>query len=329
MKKYKHINQEQRIQIEALLKAGVKISKIAELLEVNRSTIYRELKRNRGKRAGYRAHIAHQLALERKERFRCRRKLTQRVIALIREKLQSYWSPEQIWGYCKSKGICMVSVPMIYAFITEDKRQGGTLYQYLRIAYKPYRRRYGKNKRGKEKITDKLSIEHRPQEVLHKTQIGHWEVDTIVGKNHQGRILTITERKSYFTMLAPIGTKAAADVKKQLINRLASYPKALLSITSDNGTEFALHKQISHKLQVPFYFTHPYSAWEKPIVENINGLIRQFLPKKTADLRNISFETLHMIENHLNKRPRKSLNWKTPLEVFISNFVNNFVALDT
>lgn len=329
MNKYKHINQEQRIQIEALLKAGVKISKIAELIGMNRSTVYRELKRNSGKRAGYRAHIAHQLALERKERFRCRRKLSQPVIAFIREKLQAYWSPEQIWGYCKSKDIPMVSLPVIYAFIAEDKKQGGSLYQYLRIAYKPYRRKYAKNKKAKEKISDKLSIEKRPPEVLHKTQIGHWEVDTIVGKKHQGRVLTITERKSLFTLLAPIGSEAAKDVKKQLINRLASYPKAVLSITSDNGTEFALHKQISHKLHVPFYFTHPYSAWEKPIVENINGLIRQFLPKKTTDLRNISFETLHMIENHLNNRPRKSLNWKTPLEVFMSIFKNNFVALET
>ncbi len=329
MNKYKHINQEQRIKIEALLNVGVKVSKIAEQLAVNRSTIYRELKRNRGKRAGYKAHLAHQFAQERKERFRCRRRLTQPVKAMIRDKLQAYWSPEQIWGYCKSKGIDMVSVPVIYAYIAQEKQEGGTLYKYLRFAYKPYRRKYGKNKSGKQIITDKLFIDQRPLEALHKTQMGHWEVDTIVGKNHQGKVLTITERASYFTLLAPIGKNAAADVKKHLINRLASYPYALRSITADNGTEFARHKQISQKLHIPFYFTHPYSAWEKPIVENINGLIRQFLPKKTTDLRNISRETLQLIEIMLNNRPRKSLNWKTPLQVFMSNFVNHFVALDT
>lgn len=314
MCKYKQLTYEQRIRIEVLLKQRVKKNKIAEEIKVHRSVLYRELNRNKQKRGGYNAKWAHELAQERKERFICPRKLSEGVKKTIREKLNQEWSPEQITGYCKSKSIDMVSHQTIYAFIGQDKEQGGELFKKLRIASKPYRKKYGKpSYRGK--IQGRVSIELRPQLVDKKERYGDWEADTIVGKRHQGAVLTLVERKSYFTLMAKLEQSFAESTRQKLINCLAPYKEKVHTITSDNGHEFTEHQAIANKLDAQFYFTHPYSAWEKAINENTNGLIRQYLPK-SANLKEVSDETIHQIEHKLNNRPRKSLHWKNPFAGF-------------
>ncbi len=324
MDKYKQLSFEQRIRLEVLLKQGVKKNEIAEELNVHRSVLYRELNRNKQKRGGYNARWAHQLAQERKERFKRQRRLTAKVEITIRGKLEEEWSPEQITGYCKSKGIEMVSYKTIYQYIEEDKLQGGSLFKKLRIASKSHRKTYGKpDYRGK--IPNRVSIEHRPEIVDKKERYGDWEADTIVGKKHQGAVLTLVERKSYFTLMAKLDRSLAESTKQKLINRLAPYKAHVHTITSDNGHEFAEHQQIAQKLEAQFYFTHPYSAWEKAINENTNGLIRQYLPK-SENLREVSDERVSQIENKLNNRPRKSLQWKTPLQVFMANFETSKVS---
>ena len=324
MNKYNHVSYEQRIRIEVLLKQGVKKNKIAVEVGVHRSVLYRELNRNKQKRGGYNAGWAQQLAEERKDRFTCQRKLSEQVQKTIREKLSMEWSPEQITGYCKSKGIEMVSHQTIYEFIAQDKEQGGELFKKLRIASKPYRKQYGKpDYRGK--IQGRVSIEQRPELVNKKERYGDWEADTIVGKGHQGAVLTLVERKSYFTLMAKLERSLAESTKEKLINCLAPYKEQVHTITSDNGHEFTEHQAMAKKLDAKFYFTHPYSAWEKAINENTNGLIRQYLPK-SANLKEVSDETIHQIEQKLHNRPRKSLHWKTPMQVFMANFETSKVS---
>ena len=298
------------------------------MLGVHRSVVYREVKRNGLKRGGYNAAQAEELAKERKERFGRTRKLTQKVQQLIREKLYQEWSPEQIAGYCRKNHIDMVSHETIYQFIYQDKKQGGLLYKKLRIACKPYRKRYGHyDHRGK--IPDRISIEQRPEIVNQKQRYGDWEADTIIGKHHQGAVLTLVERKSYFTLLEKLEHKKADLTRQKMINLLATYKEQVHTITADNGVEFTEHKTIAQKLDADFYFTHPYSAWEKGINENTNGLIRQYLPKIT-NLKEVSIEQLKEIENKLNTRPRKALHWKTPLQVFMVTFnKHQSVALET
>jgi len=312
MRKYKQISKEQRFQLAALLKTGISKNKIASILGIHRSSLYRELKRNASSRKTYCCNRAHQWAQERKERFKRVRKFTGNVKKFIDEKLgMEQWSPEQISGYCKKHGIAMVSPERIYQYVYQDKKLGGKLYKNLRIASKPYRKRYGsKDYRGK--IAGRISIDQRQEVVNQRSRIGDWEADTIIGKNHKQAILTNVERKSKFLVMA-----------------LLSKNGSVYTITSDNGREFTEHKIIAEKLNAQFYFTHPYSAWEKGTNENTNGLIRQYIPKK-SDFQQITLEQINEIMQKLNNRPRKSLNYQTPLQVFMSNFVKHqSVALVT
>src|SRR5258708_11224860 len=329
MCKYRQITKEERCKMEALLKRGIAKSQIAIDLGVDRSTIYRELKRNRSKRGYYKAASAQEFCNIRKERFCHHRKFTPAMEKFISEKLEKeQWSPEQINGYCKTRNIAMVSHERIYQFIYLDKDKGGLLYKQLRICAKPYRKRYGSyDHRGK--IQGRRDIEQRPAVVNQRSRIGDWEADTIIGNNRRAAILTLVERKSKFLLSAKLPATEAAITSKKMINSLAPFKQAVHTITSDNGHEFAHHKRISKKLQADYYFTHPYCAWEKGTNENTNGLIRQYIPKKT-DFDTIDERLLQHVTQKLNTRPRKSLNWKTPLEVFMSNFKTpNFVALGT
>lgn len=324
-KVYRHLTQEQRYKIEALVKAGLKKSQIAIQLGVDRSTIYRELKRNKQKRGGYNGSFAQELSLERKERFSVQRKMNPSMEKYIIEKLsKEQWSPEQIKGYCAGNGINMVSHERIYQFIWEDKRQGGTLYNHLRTGDKKYRKRYGSGKAGRG-IVNRVSIEERPEIVNQKLRLGDWEIDTIIGKNHKGAIVVIVERKSGFFLMKKLNGKDAAALAKAVIRLLAPFKSKVFTITSDNGLEFAEHELMAKKLEAKFYFAHPYSSWERGLSENTNKLVRQYIPKKTS-FENITDMKINEITMKINKRPRKKLGFKNPLYVFLSSFNKN-VAL--
>jgi IS30 family transposase len=326
MRKYKQISKEQRFKMDALLKEAISKSRIAEQLGVDRSTIYRELKRNQGNRGHYHASKADEIAAIRKERFSDHRRFTAAMKKLIDEKLkQQQWSPEQIVNHCRLQGTGMVSHERIYQYIYDDKRSGGSLYRHLRIGSKPYRKRYGSyDHRGK--IPDRISIEQRPTIVEQRERVGDWEVDTILGPDKPA-ILTIIERKTLFTLLIKLDATKADLTRTKIINALSSYKPLVHTITSDNGHEFYEHKTIAEKLGAQYFFTHPYSAWEKGTCENNNGLIRQYIPKKTP-LSTIDQIQLNLIAQKLNSRPRKKLGFKNPLQVFMATFQNlNTVAL--
>ena len=310
----------QRYQIKALLQAKQRPTKIAEIIGVDRSTIYRELKRNTGLR-GYRPKQAHEKALARRQ-GKSKERIGPETWELIEEKLRLDWSPEQIANWFKKHGYVTVSHEWIYHHVYTDKRVGGNLHNHLRCQ-KPYRKRAGSNER-RGKIPNTTSIEQRPEIVEQRIRLGDWEVDLILGKGHQGVVVTLTERKSRFTLLRKVLSKQAELVAQAIID-LLNWIEHLKTITADNGKEFANHLHISRQLCIDFFFAHPYASWERGTNENTNGLIRQYLPK-SRNLKTLTAQEELMIMDRLNLRPRKCLDFNTPYEVF---FGHDTVAITT
>ncbi|HUC20472.1 MAG TPA: IS30 family transposase [Candidatus Polarisedimenticolaceae bacterium] len=235
--------------------------------------------------------------------------------------LRQDWSPEQIAGRLKLEKQPTVSHECIYLYIYAEKRRGGTLHQHLRSQKKQRKRYNGYIRRGQ--IPNRTSIDKRPKIVASKRRFGDWELDTIVGARHKGGILSAVERKSKLTRLRKLATKAAAEMKDNAIELLAPLAAKVHTITVDNGKEFCDHELIAAGLQARVYFAHPYASWERGLNENTNGLVRQYFPKKYEFAR-ISDQDLQQVEDLLNNRPRKTLGYRTPNEVF---FKQRSVAL--
>jgi len=326
MKNKKHLTQEQRYKLEAYLKAGWKQYRIAEELGVHKSTISRELKRNKLTRGGYNGTKAQVFASERKERFGRKRKFTQVIRKFIDQKIkEEQWSPEQISGYCLVHDISMVSIERIYQYIRLDKANGGSLYKYLRHQLKHRKRPVGAPIGG---IKDRVGIEKRPGIVDEKSRFGDFEIDTIIGKDQKGAIVTIVERKNGFLLMEKLEKGKDADgLKDAVIRMLRPYKGKIHTITSDNGKEFARHKEIAKALNIDFFFADPYSSWQRGLNEYTNKLIRQYIPKKTNfdDVNNMQIRD---IQYKINKRPRKKLNYQMPYKTFFAS-LNNYVALVT
>jgi len=311
MSTYTQLTREQRYQISALLKVGLSQRVIADNIGVHKSTISRELKRNRGLR-GYRPRQAHLLAQRRQEGKVKRRLLAdhwQRIEALIEED----WSPEQISLWLKEEDHFHVSPEWIYQHILKDKCQGGELYRHLRCR-KQRKKRYGSYER-RGQIPNKVSIEQRPAIVETRQRIGDWELDTIIGKGHRQAIVSLTERKSRLTRIAKVESKCAEGVTRTVIALLKPLMEDVHTLTSDNGKEFAQHDTIAKALRAEYYFAHPYASWERGLNENTNGLIRQYFPKN-CDFTQITDEQIQTAMEKLNNRPRKCLGMKTPNQVF-------------
>ena len=315
MRTYHQLTQAQRYQIYALKKTKHSLSEIAAVIEVHKSSVSRELRRNRGKR-GYRPQQAQELALGRSSKSVPR--LTAKVWVVVEKLLRQDWSPEQVSGRLKKEqGIC-ISHEWIYQYILADKQASGDLYKHLRCQ-KKRRKRYGKyDRRGK--LPNCRSIEERPAIVNARKRLGDWEVDTIIGRKHKQAIVTLTERKSRFTLLGKVSRRTAQAVRKQVCRLLLPVMDQAHTLTSDHGKEFAEHEQIAERLNLKFYFAHPYAAWERGTNENTNGLLRQYFPKKFVFLT-ISNKEIQQAMAKLNFRPRKSLRFKTPFEVFYHSAV--------
>ena len=311
---YKQINQPQRYQVGALLKAGLSKSAIADQLGVHRSSIYREIKRNSYK-GKYTPSFAQEFTDDRKRHTRGDRTFTHKMKLLVREKLKLYWSPQQIVGRCKKEGIAMVSHERIYQYIWADKATSGTLYTYLRNSSKKYKKRYGK-KDNRGQIPNKQNISLRPEVANQKLRIGDWEIDLVIGKNHKGAILTATERKTCFELMALLPNKSSKTISKALVNMFAPYKDQVHTITSDNGREFYNHQKIAKKLEADYFFANPYCSWERGLNEYQNKLIRQFLPKKSS-FELLNPKNINSIQHLLNQRPRNNLDFKTPNELFL------------
>ena len=322
--KHKQLTFEQRYAIEYMLKDKHSKKSIISTLGLVESTFYREFKRNCKKRV-YNAKHANMLAEERRKTGHYKTVFTSGMEKIIKDKLENHqWSPEQIVGWCKTRNIKMVSHERIYQFVLKDKLSGGLLFKHLRTGQKIYKKRYGsKDRRGV--IPNKVLIDDRPDIVQNKERVGDFEIDLIIGANHKGALITIVDRKTSFVLIEPLKSKGAAEVTKALYNALIPYKKWTQTITSDNGKEFALHEQIAAKLELSYYFAHPYSSWERGLNEYTNKLIRQYFPKQ-MELDNVSIHDTLQVMNKLNSRPRKIYGFKTPNYLFSKYIHDNKLA---
>lgn len=311
---YTQLTQAQRYQIYALRQASHSQTEVAAIIGCHKSTISRELRRNAGK-TGYRPKQAHELALSRRwlsHPVRISQATWERVEVLI----QLQWSPEQIHGRLRLEKQETVSPEWIYQYIEADKQRGGTLFRHLRSQKKQRKRYAGQSRRAQ--IPNRLSIDKRPKIVADKRRIGDWEGDTITGARHQGAILSCTERKSKLTLLRKLENKGALLVRQAFVDLLGPVADKVLTLTLDNGKENCEHKAIAALLQTRVYFAHPYCSWERGLNENTNGLVRQYFPKKT-DFVKLSATDVQRVQARLNNRPRKTLGFRTPNEVFFKH----------
>jgi IS30 family transposase len=310
----KHITSEERHTIDILLRQKQSPARIARQLDRAPSSITREIERNCDKRGGeYRHELAHKKALQRKADKRTRNDYTGKIMLYVKKQLAEQYSPEQIVGTAKRLGVKCVSHETIYLHIWENKKQGGHLYENLRNRCKRYRQR-GSKKDMRGQLRNRKDIDLRPEIVEKRERLGDLEIDLIIGKGHSGALLTINDRVSGLLIMELLQGKMAAEVTAKAIARLLPFKDRLHTITSDNGREFAGHEEIARELEIDFYFAKPYHSWERGSNENLNGLIRQYIPKDTC-INTLPEERIIWVENQLNNRPRKRHRFFSPNEI--------------
>lgn len=317
---YKHLTSTQRSQIFAYKQCSKPAGFIAEAVGVHKSTIYRELSRNSNKRGGY-AHNAHEMAMERQERVAGNATIPKKVkFECLQHIRADQWSPEQVSGAMRQKGV-KVSHTTIYKWVKEDKLAGGTLFEDLR--HKGRRRKANPYKGASARnIPDRIPISERPAEADGR-RFGDWEMDLIVGKSGYQAILVLVERATGYAIIHRLKHGKKAKELALQVGRLLSACRAVgvLTITTDNGSEFSQHRLITKALKgVKVYFADPYASWQKGLVEYTNKLIRQYIPKG-SDFDDISPHELMAIQKKLNARPRKKLKFSSPKTEFFNHFL--------
>ena len=323
MKKYKQLTLGLRYQIFAYKQENYSQSKIAELIGVNKSTISRELKRN-SVNDYYSAEQA-QIEASSRDKFKKRhKKLTNKLKLRIGKLLREGFSPVQLVGRIYLKHKILLSHETVYRYIYANQKGGGRLYKSLRHKNKKYTNRSSQYKtRGQ--IKNRVNISKRAKVVELKTRFGDFEVDTIIGKDHKGAIVTLVDRKSKYTLMKIVESKHADVVTKAIIDLLYPIKHLVHTITADNGKEFSYHEEVSKALDIKFYFCDPYSSWQRGLNEHTNGLIREYIPKKSK-FDTVNTTQIVTIQNKLNNRPRKILKFYTPNEIFFKEFSRKKVA---
>ena len=318
---YRQLTPDQRYQICACLRTGMNRSRIAKEIGVDRSTVSRELKRNESGRSKYNPNRAIRMTRERHERKK-KYRIDPATWARVDSLLKLDWRPEQISIRLKMENFPTVSHETIYKHVYQNKREGGMLYTHLARQH-IYRKRIHKYcRRGFR--DPRRPISERPAIVETRSRLGDWEADTIIGRNHRQAIVSLVERRSRFCLLHKVPARSADLVTDAACQKLMPVKDKVLTITSDNGSEFAGHKTIALSLGADFFFADPYSSWQRGTNENTNGLVRQYFPKK-SDFSLLSDDDIQLATDRLNNRPRKCLGFRTPNEVFF----NHFVALIT
>lgn len=331
MKTYKRLSIGEREIISQMLYSGYSLRKISESLDRNVTTISREVAPFSVLGKPYKAYLADKCSNILSRRTRKNKLETNpKLLRFVKEKLALRWSPEQISRALKNQypldKHMQASHETIYTYIYLHTK--GELKKEL-TGYLRQKKRLRKNRKSVKDqrgvIVDMVSIDERPKEVNARIVPGHWEGDLIMGKGHKSALGVIVERKNRFVILAPLKAKTAPEVRKAFTKEFKSLPKQMaISMTYDRGKEMAEHKLFTKNTKIKVYFCHPASPWERPTCENTNMLIRDFFPKKT-DFNEISRKEIKKVQNWLNERPRKTLDWKTPKETFYKSFV----ALET
>jgi IS30 family transposase len=323
VKKHRRLTRKERVQIETLLNEKKSRSYIAKTLKRAPSTITREVNKwVQNKEDMYDADLAHWCA---KEDYLNKRNLDKiSTYSLLKffvyRGLLSNWTPEQISGRLKelypNDPILSISHEAIYRHIYTRPQASLNKKLINLLVRKKTRRRPSKKRRGGgSKIINQVSIDNRPEHIEFRQEVGHWEGDLVIGKNHKSAIGTIVERKTRFTLIVKLESKKAEEVAKEfskILNKLNPIYKK--TMTYDNGIEMARHEKITKNTGIKIYFAHPYSSWERGTNENTNGLIRRYLPKGT-NFNEIDLKQLQIIQEKLNNRPRKIIGYKTPKEM--------------
>ena len=308
---YNQLTSEQRYTISILLQQGMKQKYIAKAIKVSPSTISRELKRNSGKQGHYNYKTAQFNANYRKHRKpdnRSKAQIMERAIGLL---VTEQWSPQQISGSLALENV-FISHETIYKYIRRDKDKGGKLYKNCRHHLKHRKRAIT----GKcIPIPNRTSISERPQEA-NGERCGDFEMDTIIGKDGRGDIVTLIERSTNMLFMRKLDKgKNAKELAQTVVKMLMPYKEYIKTVTTDNGTEFACHEIIAKGLETKVYFADPYASWQKGAIENVNGLIRQYIPKGT-DFKEYSHQKITKIMHKINMRPRKKLKFASPTQCF-------------
>jgi transposase, IS30 family len=320
---YKHLTQDERYHIYEARLNKLTITEIARQLGRSKSTISREVKRNKGAR-GYRPAQAQSMADMRSLNCANAPRVPESTWCLVVEKLKLTWSPQQVSGRLALDGLACVSHESIYSYIYANKRAGGALYLALR-AHKKYRKRHtGRERRGR--IPNQVSIELRPEIVATRGRFGDWEADLVIGANHQQALVTMNERTSLYSLIAHVPSKCASVVAAAITSLATPFVGSFHTLTTDNGKEFTEHEAVAKALELDYYFAHPYCSWERGANENMNGLIREFFPKKSS-FAGLTDEHVQRAMDKLNHRPRKCLNYRTPHEVFYEALHLNLSAV--
>jgi len=316
---YKQLTSEDRYTISSLRKQGFSAADIAAMLERDRSTIYREVKRNSCADGRYRPYKACNRTRGRRSRSRRNSHFTHNDYKLVNKYLRKKWSPFQISETLYISGLLSISHETIYKYVWRDRFYGGNLYTHLRQAAKKRRKRYNAyDSRGV--LAGKRHISERPKVVERRSRLGDWEIDTVVGTGELDCIITLVERKSGLTKIGKLKNRTKQQTNACLIRMLQKLKGKVKTITADNGTEFHGYKDVEKKTGVKFYFATPYHSWERGTNENTNGLIRQYLPKGES-MSGLTQVKCNRIAYELNTRPRKRLAFRTPQDVFDKGFV--------
>lgn len=313
MKEYKHLSIKERKSIYSSLQCGLSITYIANKLNRSRSTLYRELKRNRDKKY-YLPDTAQNKYIS---RYKGRRRVIipdTNMYSYILEKLKAGWSPEQISGRMKLENknyYCCHET--IYEYIYKT-RKGKEWYKYLAKAKVNRGKRKGR-KHGSGKFLGLRSIHERPALINERKELGHWEIDSMVCKSHKREnVTTLVERKSRYLIMLKNENHQSTALYNKLLKLIKSKGLSFKTITCDRGSEFAHYKIIENKTKSKVYFCDPYSPWQKGTNENTNGRIRKYMPR-SSDITKFDQNSVDCIAKKMNSIPRKVLGFKTPREV--------------
>jgi IS30 family transposase len=309
-----HLTQPERYCIQEFLVMGWPLAAIAAVLGRDRSTIWREVQRNRNYRQRYEGHRAQCLAIERRSVSRRNRRFTADDWACIRVCLEQDWSPEQVSIRFAALGLLRISHTTIYNYLHQERRQATSLWPHLRQGHRQRRRRAGS---ARPPSIRGPSIRHRPRQIARRTQVGHWEVDTVLGSDREHALVTAVERVTGRVAIGKLTALTADQLTRRVIWLLRRQPLPVRSLTMDNGPEMAGWRRVTAILRAPCYFTDPYCAWQRGTNENTNGLIRQYFPKGTS-LKDVTQRDCDAVADLLNSRPRKRLGGFTPEECYAS-----------
>ena len=316
-KQYSQLDLDDRIEVFRLHEDGKAAREIARIMGRHPSTIGRELKRNSLPKGGYKPTTADRMAWARRGRLSRLERLNP-LGELVRDRLAMGWSPEQIAGRLRhEEAEHGVSHESIYRFIYRPKIRPEKLYRYLPRAKAIRGRRYFKRRR--DPIEGRRSIHERPQTADQRQEFGHWEGDLMQFRTQRGNLLTLCERKTRFTVTSPLKTKTAAETGTVLRRLFQALPKrAKLTVTFDNGGEFAEHQALTRETGINAFFCDPHSPWQRGTIENTNGIIRRDMPRK-KDIDSYTEKDIDELTWAINSTPRKCLGFKTPAEAFLDN----------